>query len=91
MKKIVSIITTLLLIWGILMFVDYLRGYQNESKFLINLNVEVTEEYTKREGLGYSVKLYNYDASKLVGGEVLKEFAIFGFVVSKEVAVVNYE
>lgn len=89
MKKLISIITVLLLIWGILMFVDYMKGYVNEEKFLLTIDLEVTEEYTKRSGLGYYVKLYNYDDKKVTNGQILKEFAIFNFVVSKQVAVVN--
>lgn len=90
MKKILSFITTLMLLWGILIFVDYIRAYQGEEKLLIGIDMEVTDEYTLREGLGYSVKKYNYDRNKLTDGQVLKEFSIFDFVISKEIARVSY-
>ena len=68
---------------------DYFRGYTNESKFLINTNTEVTEEYTEYSGLGYAAKYYNYDRKNVHNGQVLKEFTIFGITVSKEIAVVR--
>lgn len=90
MKKIVSVITTIMLLWGILVFVDYVRAYQGEEKLLISIDMEITDEYTLREGLGYSVKKYNYDRNNLTDGQVLKEFSIFNFVISKEIARINY-
>ena len=89
MKKIISLLTTIALIWGILMFIDYVRAYQNDEKLLISLNSETTSEYTLKEGLGYSIKKYNYNKNNLKDGQVLKEFKIFDFVVSKEIARIN--
>lgn len=89
MKKIISFITSLALLWGLLMFVDYVRAYQHDEKLLITLNTENTTEYSLKEGLGYSVKKYNYNKNNLKDGQVLKEFAIFGMTVSKEIAKVN--
>ena len=91
MKKIISFLTTIALLWGILMFVDYVRAYQNEDNLLISLDTKTTSEYTLKEGLGYSVKKYNYNKNNLKDGQVLREFKIFNFVVSKEIARVNYE
>ena len=90
MKKIISLITTLLLIWGILVFVDFVRAYQGNEDLLITLNNKKTSEYTLKEGLGYSVKKYNYNQNNLKDGQVLKEFSIFDFVISKEIAKVKY-
>ena len=91
MKKIISLLITLALLCGILMFVDYVRAYQNDEKLLISLNTETTNEYSLKEGLGYSIKKYNYNKNNLKDGQVLKEFKIFNFVVSKEIVRVNYE
>lgn len=91
MKKIISLITSLLLLWGLLVFVDFVRAYQGDEKLLITLNNETTSEYSYKEGLGYSVKKYNYNRNNLRDGQVLKEFRIFDFVISKEVAKVNYQ
>ena len=91
MKKVISILTTLLLIWGVWLFVDYIKGYQNEGKLLIDIKTETADKYTKRCGLGYCVKLYDYNPKNLKNGQVLKEFTIFDIVVSKEIAKVNYE
>ena len=90
MKKIISLITTLLLIWGVLVFIDYVKAYQNDNDLLITFKTENTSEYSLKEGLGYSVKKYNYNHNNLKDGQVLKEFRIFDFVISKEVAKVNY-
>ena len=89
MKKIISLITTLLLIWGILVFVDYIRSYQGEEKLIITLKEESSDEYLYRKGLGYSIKKYNYNRNNLEDGQILKEFKIFDFVVSKEIVKVN--
>ena len=85
MKKIISVLTSLLLIWAIWMFVDYVRAYQNEDNLLVTFDMEVTREYTKKSGLGYHVKFYDYDINDVEEGQVIKEFAILNFVVSKEV------
>lgn len=91
MKKIISLITTLALLWGILMFVDFLRAYQGNDDLLITFDSKTTSEYSLKEGLGYSVKKYKYNKDSVKDGQVLKEFLIFDYVVSKEVAKVNYE
>ena len=85
MKKIISVLTSLLLIWAIWMFVDYVRAYQNEDNLLVTFDMEVTREYTKKSGLGSQVKFYDYDINDVEEGQVIKEFAILNFVVSKEV------
>lgn len=90
MKKIISLITTLLLLWGILVFVDYIRAYQGNGSLLITLNEESNNEYSLKEGLGYSVKKYNYNKNSLKDGQVLKEFKIFDFAISREIAKINY-
>ena len=89
MKKVLSIITTIIFLWAILMAVDYFKGYSNEEKFLVNMSTEVTGEYTKYNGLGYTAIYYNYDRKNVHSGEVLKEFKILGLTVSKEIAVVK--
>ena len=38
MKKVLSIITTIIFLWAILMAVDYFKGYSNEEKFLVNMS-----------------------------------------------------
>lgn len=95
MKKVIriifSILTTLIFLWGVLLVVDYVKGYVNEEKLIITLNEEKNDKYTKREGLGYTIVLHNYNSNNVKNGQVLKEFKIFGFVVNKEVAIVNYQ
>lgn len=90
MKKITSIITIFFLLWGILIFVDYLRAYQGDKNLLITLDSEETKDYQWEMGLGYSVKRYKYDKNNVKNDQVLKEFKIFDFVVNKEVAKVNH-
>ncbi len=90
MKKIISILTTFLLIWGIWLFVDYVKGYLNEGELLITIKSDENDEYRKQCGLGYCVKLYNYDSNNVADGQVLKEFTVFDITVSKEIAKVNY-
>ena len=89
MKRIISIILTLILLWAGLMFVDYLRAYQKENDLIITLSKEEKDEYTQKNGLGYSVRLYNYDSNNMTDGEIMKEFRIFDIVVNKQVAKVN--
>ena len=86
MKKVMSMFMTIFIIWAVLMLVDYKRAYLDEGKLLIMLNLNITDEYTERTGLGYSVKLYDYDPDNMKHGQVMKEFKIFNIVVSEEVA-----
>lgn len=90
MKTFLSILSTLVLLWGVMMFYDYNKTYKkNTDKFLITIDIENNADYTRTKGLGYSVTKYSYDKNNLHDGQILKDFKIFGFVVSKEVVVLN--
>lgn len=85
MKKLLSLFFIAIVFWTVLVLIDYTRAYVNNEKMLITINIDVQDEYTKREGLGYSIIKYDYDKNNVKEGQPVKEFRIFGYVISKEI------
>lgn len=88
MKKLFSFISTIILLWAIFMSVEYFRSYRGDEKLLVTLDTEVTDEYTKRTGLGFSIIDYDVNEEDLRNGTIIKEFYIFNFRVSKTIAII---
>lgn len=86
MKAFFSIIAILVFAWAVYVGVEYFRVYKDANNdLLITINIEKTDEYTKKTGLGFSIIEYNIEDMK--DGDRLKEFKIFKWQVSETICV----
>ncbi len=90
MKRILSVIATLIFIWVIYVAVEYVRCYQNGGTPFLGY-VETEGDAVTKGGLGFHYITYSYDEKEKKDGDVLKEFYLFKWRLAKEIVVIINE
>lgn len=92
MKKLFEVLSLLIVLWGILVVVDYVRVYNgNKNKLILQIDKVVNDDFTEHKGIGYRIVKYDYDISTITEDIVSKEFYVLGIKVSDEKIVFNEE
>ena len=95
MKKFFEILSLLVIAWGILVVVDYVRVYNGKyNKLIVQIDKSTNTDYTKFKGLGYEIIKYDYDINNVTSYDediVTKEFYLLGFKISDEKIVFDEE